>query len=134
MKSSLAFFTIFLLCVCTASVRAQEQVYTLQDAVLLLENDFEKYPWAHLYYNRKIHDGGPESVKVMRQTYEQGEVIAMRITKSGWRYEVKLNFTSEKQAFAKRSYDIRYAVYQSINEILPKKDMANTTAAANTAD
>ncbi|MDR1256490.1 MAG: hypothetical protein LBJ86_01940, partial [Spirochaetaceae bacterium] len=91
---------------------------------LLLENDFERYPWAHIYYNRKIHDGSPESVKVMRQTYTDGEVVTMRITKDGWRYELKLNFAAEKQTFAKRSYDIKNAVYQAINELLPKKETA----------
>jgi hypothetical protein len=120
MKKSPAFFALFILC--AASLWAQEQAYTLQDAVLLLETDFEKYPWAHIYYSRKIHDGSPESVKVMRQTYEQGEVVTMRITKGGWRYELKLNFAVEKQAYAKRSYDIKYAIYQAINEILPKKE------------
>jgi hypothetical protein len=120
MGRSPVFFALLILC--AASVWAQEQTWTLQDAVLMLENDFERYSWAHIYYNRKIHDGSPESVRVMRQTYEQGEVVTMRITKGGWRYELKLNFATEKQTFARRSYDIKHAVYQAINELLPKKE------------
>jgi hypothetical protein len=122
MKKSPAVLVCLLLCAVCAW--PQNQDYTLQDAVLLLENNFEKYPWAHIYYNRKIHDNSKESVKVMRQTYEQGEVVTMRITKGGWRYELKLNFTTEKQTFARRSYDIKHAVYQSINELLPKNETA----------
>jgi hypothetical protein len=121
MKKSVV-FALFILC--AAYALPQEQTYTLQDAVRLLESDFEKYPWAHIYYNRKIHDSRAELVKVIRQTYEQGEIVTMRITKGGWRYELKLNFSTEKQVFVKRSYDVREAVYQSINEILPKKEAA----------
>jgi hypothetical protein len=119
MKKYPVLFALFFICGLT--VWPQEQKYTVEEAVRLLESDFAKYPWVHLYYSRKIHDASAAATKVMRQTYENGEIVTMNITRGGWRYEVKLNFASEKQAFAKRAHDVKTAVYQSINEILPEK-------------
>jgi hypothetical protein len=120
-KYTVLFVVLFL---CGLNGWSQEQNYTVEDAVRLLESDFSKYPWVHLYYNRKIHDSSSAVTKVVRQIYENGEIVTMRITRGGWRYELKLNFASEKQAFAKRAYDVKTAVYQAINEILPEKSTA----------
>jgi hypothetical protein len=109
----------FMLCAIYAS--AQELNYTADEAVQLLESDFSKYAWVHIYYNRKIHDAGAPLTKVSRQVYEDGEIVTMQIVQGGWRYEVKLNFITEKQIFAKRSYDAKKLVFHSMDDIVSKR-------------
>jgi hypothetical protein len=116
-KAFLFFITVFALCI--VDIGAQENIYSIDDVLNTLNSDFEKYPWAHLYYNRKIHDNGRPYVKFLSQAYENGEVVNVEIRKGGWRYEVKINFISEKQIYAKRTYDIKMAIYQMISEVLP---------------
>ncbi|MDR2659279.1 MAG: hypothetical protein LBC27_04740 [Spirochaetaceae bacterium] len=111
-------FSIVAVMLCAIYANAQELNYTAEEAVQLLESDFSKYAWVHLYYNRKIHDNSSPSTKVARQVYEDGEIVTMQIIYGGWRYEIKLNFIHEKQIFAKRSYDVRKAVYHSIDDML----------------
>jgi hypothetical protein len=118
-----------LLGVCVLGLYAQDTEnalqYTVDDTVQLLENDFEKYPYAELFYNKKSQDVRAPFTKVQRQVYQDGdiagELVTFDIVKGGWRYEVKIDFTTNKHVHSKRSYDVKKAVYQSINEMLPKK-------------
>jgi hypothetical protein len=116
--------TVFLLVsfmLCAIDAGAQELNYTTDEAVQLLENDFAKYAWVHIYYNRKIHDAGAPLTRVARQVYEGGEIVTMQIVQGGWRYEVKLNFITEKQIFSKRSYDAKKLVFHSMDDIISKR-------------
>ncbi|MDR2659024.1 MAG: hypothetical protein LBC27_03425, partial [Spirochaetaceae bacterium] len=67
-------FSIVVVMLCAIYANAQELNYTPDEAVQLLESDFSKYAWVHLYYNRKIHDDSSPSTKVARQIYEDGEI------------------------------------------------------------
>ncbi|MDR0409607.1 MAG: hypothetical protein LBH18_04335 [Spirochaetaceae bacterium] len=119
MKKISVYLTLFF-ALCAVDVSAQELNYTVDEAVQLLENNFSKYPWAHLYYNRKIHDDSSSSTKVARQAYDDGEIVTMIITYGGWRYEVKINFITEKQIFSKRSYDIQKVVLHSMDDLISR--------------
>jgi hypothetical protein len=122
MKNFFCFLlTVTAFTLCAVNISAQENNYSAQDIVNMLNSNFEKYPWAHLYYSRKIPDNGRPSTKFASQAYEGGEVVTAEITKGGWRYELKINFTNEKQIYAKRGYDVKMALYQSIGDLLPEK-------------
>jgi hypothetical protein len=122
MKNFFCFLlTVTAFTLCAVNISAQEDNYSDQDIVNILNSNFEKYPWAHLYYSRKIPDNGRPFIKFARQAYETGEVVTAEITKGGWRYELKINFTNEKQTYAKRGYDVKMALYQSLGELLPEK-------------
>jgi hypothetical protein len=113
---SLLFFMLMLSAV---NVQAQEHNYTLENVFSLLENNFSKYPWAHIYYSRKTPDSGRYYVKIWRRPYDNGEVVLVNMVRNGWRYEIKVNFTGRKEVFAKRSHDIRNSLYTSIADLLP---------------
>jgi hypothetical protein len=109
---------------CAVGAGAQELNYTADEAIQLLENDFSKYAWAHVYYNRKIHDDSNSSTKVARQVYDNGEIVTLQIVQGGWRYEIKLNFINEKQVFAKRSYDVKKTVFHSLDDMQSRRKAA----------
>jgi hypothetical protein len=106
---------------CAVDAGAQELNYTVDETIQLLESDFSRYAWVHIYYNRKIHDDSGPLTKVARQVYEDGEIVTLQIVQGGWRYEVKLNFISEKQIFAKRAYDAKKLVFHSMDDLISKR-------------
>jgi hypothetical protein len=118
------FLTLTILALCVININAQEQEneYSVENILDILNEDFENYPWAHIYYSRKIQDDGEARTKFVRRAYDEGEIVTIEIRMDGWRYEVKINFAKEKQAYAKRSYDIKMAVYQVITGLFPQTE------------
>jgi hypothetical protein len=117
------FLGTMLVVLLTMTVWPQESDYTIDDALQILENDFSKYGWAHIYYSRKIHDetNSLTKVKIVRQVYESGEIITMQIYHNNWRYEIKLNFITDKQVYARRSYDVKQVVYHTLDDLISKE-------------
>jgi hypothetical protein len=113
--------TIFALYAVNISAQEQEKEYSIENILDILDEDFENYPWAHIYYSRKIPDQSMERIRFVRRVYGQGEIVTIQIRKRGWRYEVKINFAKEKQVYAKRSYDIKMTVYHIITDLFPKE-------------
>jgi hypothetical protein len=120
-----SFLTLTVLALCAADINAQENQYTVEAIVDILNEDFEKYPWAHIYYSRKIQDQGGPLTKFVRSAYENGEIVTAEIRKGGWRYEIKLNFITAKQVYAKRSHDIKLALYSTISDLLPQTEQTD---------
>jgi hypothetical protein len=118
-KTGLLSLLFFMLMLAAVNVQAQEDNYTVENVFTLLESNFSNYPWAHIYYNRKIPDSGRYYIKLGRYLYDGGEVVLLNMVRNGWRYEVKVNFAGQKEVFAKRSKDIKNSLYTSIADLLP---------------
>ncbi|MDR2803830.1 MAG: hypothetical protein LBB22_06040 [Treponema sp.] len=118
-----AFLGTILVVLLATTVWSQESDYTIEDALQILESDFSKYGWAHIYYSRKIHDESRIStkVKIVRQIYDSGEIITMQIFYENWRYEIKLNFITDKQVYARRSYDVKQIVFHTLDDLVNKE-------------
>ncbi|MDR0663563.1 MAG: hypothetical protein LBF80_05745 [Spirochaetaceae bacterium] len=121
-----SFLALTVFALCAVDISAEENEYTAEEIVAMLDKNFATYPWAHIFYNRKIPDQGGPRTRLSGGAYGQGEVVTVEIRKDGWRYEIKINFSNERQAYAKRSYDVKKAIYHSITELLPQTDLPQT--------
>ncbi|MDR2481949.1 MAG: hypothetical protein LBD07_06675 [Spirochaetaceae bacterium] len=111
---------------------------TIDDVFKVLDGNFDKFSWVHVLLAEKTDDNRPTFVKMNRLPYDvvvvedtgeekslQGEVIYIEIRKSGFRYNLKLDFSPKKEKGAERATTVKNRLYgKLLAEILPAKAAA----------
>jgi hypothetical protein len=112
-----------------APVFSQKKAATLDEVWTTLNTNFDKYPFVHQINVQQYDDNRPAKADITSLSYSKGDtfdgkpisgnIVYIVIIQSGYRYEMKFDFVSEKEKGAKLSTSVKNSIWKFLTALNP---------------